>query len=168
MIYFYKNFCKNFYKKQKGFFIVEVLVSTAVTAAVVVFLLGLVQNTVKISAGALERNQAGYLLEEGAEAVRTIRDDGWAGINTINNATTYYLSWNGSKWSLSTTASSISPFTRTLVFEAVSRDGNDDIVSTGGTLDIRTRKVTVSLSWVSSNGVSKNESLVFYIADIRT
>ncbi len=156
-----------FNKTQKGFFLIEVVVATALTATIIIFLLGLVQDTVKISQASLERTQASYLLEEGEEAVKTIRDDAWTNISSIGNGVTQYLSWNGSKWSFSSTDSPIDNFSRSIVFEAVSRDANDDIVTSGGTVDTRTRKVTVTVSWSTSSGV-KTESLVFYIADIRT
>ncbi|MCC7436640.1 hypothetical protein IT402_02065 [Candidatus Nomurabacteria bacterium] len=158
----------SFNKKQKGFFLIEVVVATAVAATVVIFLLGLVQNTVRISAAALERTQASYLLEEGQEATKTIRDGGWSNISLLSNGTNYYFLWSGSEWTLNTTPSSVDSFTRTISFEEVYRDVNDDIASSGGTLDTRTRKGTVTVSWTTSSGSSKSESLTFYIADIRT
>ncbi len=155
-------------KKQLGFFLIEVVIASALAGGILISLLGLVQSTVDISKRSLERTQAGYLLEEGAEAVKTVRDAGWANISTLTNGTTYYISWNGSVWSLSTTPSTVDSFTRTIVFEAVSRDGSDDIVSSGGTYDdVRTRKVTVSITWQATSG-TQTESLVFYLADIRT
>ena len=156
-----------FNKTDSGFFLIEVVVATALTATIIIFLLGLVQDTVKISQASLERTQASYLLEEGQEAVKTIRDDAWTNISSVGNGVTQYLSWNGSKWTFSSTDSPIDNFSRSVVFEAVSRDANDDIVTTGGTVDTRTRKVTVTVSWNTSSG-AKTESLVFYIADIRT
>jgi hypothetical protein len=154
-------------KTQVGFFLVEAVVATALSATVIFFLLGLVQNIVKISQGSLERTQASYLLEEGQEAVKTIRDDGWNNISSIGNGVTNYLSWNGTKWVFSSVDSTIDIFTRTVVLEAVSRDSNSDIVTSGGTVDIRTRKVIITTSWSTSSG-TKTEDLVFYIADIRT
>ncbi len=158
----------SFLKTQKGFFLIEVVVATAITGAVVIFLLGLVQDTVEISAISLEKTQAGYLLEEGGEAIKTIRDDAWTNISSLANSTNYYLSWDGLEWSLSTTPSSIDGFTRVVVFEAVYRDSSDDIVTSGGTLDTRTRKAIITTSWNSSTGGSKSESVELYLADIRT
>lgn len=154
-------------KKQSGFFLIEVVVATALIAGVLISLLGLVQNTVEVSQRALERTQVAYLLEEGSEAVKTIRDGAWTNISTLTNGTTYYLSWSGTAWSLSTTPSTIGVFTRTIVFSAVSRDANSDIVSVGGSADTRTRKITETVTWLAPSG-TQTESLVFYIADIRT
>lgn len=155
-------------KKQLGFFLIEVVIASALAGGILISLLGLVQNTVDISKRSLEKTQAGYLLEEGSEALKTIRDAAWSNISSLSNGTTYYLSWNGSVWQTSTTPSMVDSFTRTVVLEAVSRDGSDDIVSSGGTYDdTRTRKATVTVTWEVQSG-TQTESIVFYLADIRT
>lgn len=157
-----------FKSKQKGFFLIEVVIGTAILGSTIVFLLGLVQNTVEISQKTLERTQASYLLEEGVEATKTIRDDAWSNISSLLDNTVYYLSWNGTRWSFSTTASTIDSFTRTVTFDSVSRDINDDIVFSGGSYDdSRTRKATVNVSWQNFFG-SESESLTFFLSDIRT
>lgn len=154
--------------KQSGFFLIEVVIATALAGGILITLLGLVQKTVDISKRSVERTQVGYLLEEGVEVVKIIRDTGWANISALTNGTTYYLSWNGTSWQTSTTPNTIGSFTRTVVLGAVSRDGSDDIVPSGGTYDDpRTRKVTVSVSWNLPSGL-QTETMVFYIADIRT
>lgn len=150
----------------KGFFLIEVVVAAAVIATVLILLLGSVQNSVEASQRSLERTQASYLLEEGAEAVKSIRDGAWTTISALTNGTTYYLSWSGSAWSLTTTASAVDGFTRTVVFAAVNRNSNDDIVTSGGTLDSGTRKVTITTSWTAAS-TAKSESMSLYITDIR-
>ncbi len=154
--------------KQLGFFLIEVVIASALAGGILISLLGLVQKTVDVSKRSLERTQAGYLLEEGSEAVKIIRDAGWSSISSLTNDTTYYLSWNGSTWTATTAPSVVDSFTRTVVFSAVSRDVNDDIVSGSGSYDdSRTRMATVTVSWTAPSGV-QTETLVFYISDIRT
>lgn len=160
-------------KRQSGFFLVEVVVASALIGGVLILLLSLIQDTVEVSQRSLERTQASYLLEEGVEGVKTIRDqntidtDKWPSIGGLLNDTTYYLAWNGTIWSLSTTPSKVDAFTRTITFNAVSRNASDDIVTSGGTVDTRTRKVTVLVTWNAPSGV-QTESIAFYITDIRT
>ena len=150
-----------------GFFLIEVVVAASIIATVLILLLASIQDSVEASQRSLERTQASYLLEEGAEAVKTIRDSGWTSISGVTNGTTYYLSWNGTTWSLTTTLQTTDIFTRTIVFSAVSRDTNDDIMTSGGTVaDTGTEKVTVNVSWLSQSG-TKSESLELYIANIR-
>ncbi len=154
--------------KQLGFFLIEVVIASALAGGILISLLGLVQETVDLSKRSLERTQASYLLEEGSEVVRIIRDSGWSNITSLANGTTYYLAWNGSSWNTSTTPSNIDSFTRTIVLSSVDRDSGDDIVSSGGSYtDPRTRKVSVTVSWNAPSG-AQTETLIFYISDIRT
>ena len=149
-----------------GFFLIEVVVAAAVIAVVLILLLGSIQDSVEVSQRSLERTQVSYLLEEGAEAVKAIRDGGWATLAALSNETIYYLSWSGTTLSLTTTPQTTDIFTRTIVFSAVSRDGNDDIVASGGTIDTGTRKVTVTTTW-TVGGVARSEALQLYVANIR-
>lgn len=151
---------------QAGFFLLEVVIASAVIATILVLLLGSIRNSVEVSQRSLERTQAAYLLEEGVEAMKAIRNQstGWTTISGLTNGTIYYLSWSGSMWSLSTTPSTIGSFTRTVVVAAVQRDADDDIAASG-TTDTGTKKVTVSVTWTTPSE-TKVETLSFYISDI--
>lgn len=150
--------------QDKGFFLIEVLVATSIITVVLIFLLGSIQDSVEVSKRSLETTIAGYLLEEGAEAVKAIRDQDWAKIPT--DSSTYYLVWNGSMWSLSTTPNTTDIYTRTVTFVEVNRDTNDDIVFSGGTQDEGTRRVIINTSWSAPSG-PKSENLEFFIGNIR-
>lgn len=156
----------------KGFFLVEVVVAAAVIATVLIMLLGAVQNSVEASQRSLERSQVSYLLEEGGEAVKALRDNAWSTVAT--NVTNYYLTCaslgTSMTWSLSATTTgnlcTTGSFVRTVTIGSVYRNGADDIVTTGGTLDPLSKKVTIVVTWSTPSG-SKSESLEFYLFDIR-
>lgn len=157
---FYKN-------SNKGFSLVEVVVASAIISIITFAIVSAAQKGLALSQRALHQTQASYILEEGAEAVKTIRDANWTNISALTIGTTYYLSYNNTTntWSLSTTASTIdSFFTRKVQLSEVNRDANDDIASTG-TVDTRTKKVDVIVSWLSS-GITVSKTLSFYITDI--
>lgn len=150
----------------KGFFLIEVIVAASIISVVLILLLGSIQDSVEVSQRSLERTQASYLLEEGAETVKAIRDNGWqTSILPIVTGTTYYLSWGGSSWSLTQTPINIDNFTRTVLFSDVYRDSNEDI-SSAGTLDPNTKQVTITVTWVVPTG-PKSETLIFYMSNIR-
>ncbi len=155
---------KQVIKKQQGFFLIEVIVAASVIAVVLVLLLGAIQNSIEVSERALERTQTAYLLEEGAEVLKAIRDNSWS---TIAGLTTnlYYPTWNGSNWTLSTTANTIGKFTRSIVCTAVARDTGDDIVETGGTTDTGSKKCTITVSWQTPSG-TQTKFLSLYITNI--
>jgi type II secretory pathway pseudopilin PulG len=152
--------------KQSGFFLIEVVVATSVITVVLILLINAIQSTVEVSQRALERTQAAYLLEEGAEAVKSIRDGGWSSISGLADATTYYLSWGGSAWSLTTTPSTVDAFTRSVVCNTATRDSNDDIASSG-TADTGTKECTVTVAWSAPSGV-QSQALTFYLSNINS
>ncbi len=152
---------------KNGFALVELIVASAIISVTTFALISAGQKGIVLSERALHQTQASYLLEEGAEAVKSIRDAAWSNISGLTVGTTYYLSYNTSTnvWSLSATPNTIdSLFTRTVVLSAVTRDSNDDIASSG-TPDSYTKKVTVTVSWPSSEG-TVSKTLLLYITDI--
>ncbi len=161
---------KNTYavRQNAGIVLVEVLIACAILSVITFGIFSAAQKGIILSELTLRQAQSSFLLEEGAEAVKVIRDVSWATISGLTPGTTYYLSYNTSTntWSLSITPSSINSFTRTVVFSAVSRDETThDIVTSGGATDAGTKKVTITVSWVSGSG-NASKTISFYISDI--
>lgn len=157
---------RKYFKHNKGFSLIEVLIASSVLSILSMVIMSATSKGINLSNQALNQVQAAYLLEEGSESVKIIRDNAWVNISGLNDNTNYYLDFNtnSNTWSLSTTPSTIdSFFTRTVVFSQVYRDGSDDIAS-AGTLDTGTKKVTLSVSWGA--GGSNVKSLSFYISNI--
>jgi Tfp pilus assembly protein PilV len=150
-----------------GFTLVEILVACGIISVTLLSLIASAQKGIELSTQALRQVQASYLLEEGAEATKSIRDANWTNISGLTLGSTYYLSYNTGTniWSLSATPNTVDSFTRIVVITAVSRDGSDDITTSGGTVDTGTKKVTVSVSWPSVSG-TLTKTLSFYIANI--
>lgn len=145
---------------------VEVLVAASIITASVLAAMTVAQKAVYVSFEAFHVNQAGFLLEEGAEAVRIVRDNAWSNISSLTAGTSYYPTFSGSSWTLSTTPNTVGSFTRTVIISNVNRDNStEDIVSSGGTIDAGTKLVTVTVSWVEG-GTTVTKTLQFYISDI--
>lgn len=151
-------------KKKSGFALIEILVACTIISIALIALVTSVQAATQLSRRSVENIQAGFLLEEGAEVTKIIRDNGWSGISSLDIGTTYYPTFSSNTWSLSTTPNTIGAFTRTVVLSAVYRDSNDDIASSG-TLDTGIKKVTETITWNSESG-TQTKTLTFYIADI--
>lgn len=153
---------------KKGFVLVEVIIACAIITTITFAVFSSASKGISLSNLALRHIQASYLLEEGAESVKVIRDTSWTTISNLTIGTTYYLSFNTNTnlWSLTTTPNTTDSFTRKIVFGAVSRNSSDDI-ATSGTNDPRTKKVTITVSWPSGSGTA-SKTLIFYLADIFT
>jgi type II secretory pathway pseudopilin PulG len=152
--------------QNKGFMVVEILVAISIIAVAILVAMTVAQKSVYVSRQALHMNQAAFLLEEGAEAVRIVRDNGWSNISGLTLGTNYYPTFSGGTWTLSATANTVGIFTRTVTLASVNRDSStSDIVSSGGALDVGTKLVTVTVSW-SEGGATLTKTLQFYIMDI--
>lgn len=160
---------KNKRKLVCGFMVVEILVAVSIITISILAAMTVAQKSVYVSRQAFHSTQAGFLLEEGAEAVRILRDNAWTNISELNVNTNYYLKFSGGTWITSTTDSdgTVGIFTRKITFANVNRDANYNIVTSGGTLEssIFSKLVTVTVSWLEG-GTTVTKTLQFYLMDI--
>lgn len=145
----------------KGVSIVEILVVVAVLGSTLASLLGLANFSLGASVLSRQTSQAAALAQEGMEVVRSIRDN--AGWNQVTNGS-HGLSANDAGWSFLGTADNIDIFSRTVLIEDVQRDAEDNIVSSGGTNDLNTKKATVTVSW-QEKGRSREVKLSAYLTN---
>ena len=153
---------------QGGFGLVEVLVGSSIIAAVLISLLGVAGNFIRVSHATVRTTQGVYLLEEGVEASRLIRDGGWtANIVPLSVGATYRFAWDTSTdtWVPTTTIHYIDGmFDRTFTLSDVYRNADDDIAGSG-TLDPNTRLVTVTVSWRGPSEATTSKSISTYITN---
>jgi len=135
-------------KLNRGFGLIEIIIGSAILATSLLGISSYYQQSLKVSRTTAQTVQTSLLLEESLEVAKFFRDTSWTNISAPATGTTFYLSFNGTNWATSTTNTYIDgTFERTIRLDDVYRDGTDDIVSTGGTLDVGTRKVTATVSW---------------------
>lgn len=151
-----------------GFTLIEILLSVGMLTMFMTANFLYYKTVLDVSRQTTEYIQAGFLLEEGVEAVKLMRDKGWAAnIATLTNGQQYYLAWTGSRWATSSTPVLIENiFTRSFVVDEVYRSVNDDIVSSGGFLDTGTKKVAVTTSWLTKSGTTSSQTIETYITNL--
>lgn len=156
-------------KNKKGFSLVEVLVGSSIICLSLILIVNLEAGISKIGLSSTGRVQAGMLAEEGVTAIQNIRNSSWQNISSLNNGVEYGLVWNDTlnSWVSTTTISSIdNNFVRTFTLSEVRRDAvSFDIVTSGGVIDLGTRKFTVNISWNSGFGTS-TKTMTSYIYNI--
>lgn len=133
---------------KRGFGLIEIVIGSAVLSTALLSISAYYQQAIRVSRSTATTVQASYLLEEGVEVARIFRDMGWSNISAPPDGTSYYLTFNGTKWATSTTNTYVDGiFERTMRFDNVNREmGTEDIVPLG-TQDPNTRKVTVAVSF---------------------
>lgn len=151
----------------KGTSLIEVVVGLAVIASALLLLGNIAQYSLRLVETSTMRLQAAFLLSEGAEAVKTMRDRGWtADISPLALDTDSYLEFSANQWKATTTPETIDGvFKRKFVAAAVQRNSSDDIVPSGGTTDPNTKKITVTVSW-NQGSRQFSESIATYITNL--
>ena len=152
-------------KNSRGFMMVEVLVVASIITVSVLAAMAVAQKSVYVSRQALHNLEAGFLLEEGVEAVRILRDNSWDNISALSPATDYYPLFSGGSWTLSITPQTIGIFTRKINVASVNRDDSSGAISPAGTDDPGTKLITATVSW-PEGGATPSKTLPFYIMDI--
>ena len=151
---------------KKGFGIIEIVIATTIISIAFLIMMSTASMSLKFSEKSVVRLKADFLLEEGVEAVKIIRDNDWTtNIASLSVGTDYFLEFNGAIWVVSVNNILIEGvFERKFVVNDVYRDANDDI-SSYGVLDPNTKKITVYVSW-SEDGSTVTRSISFYILNI--
>ena len=151
---------------RKGFGLIEIIVGSTILTISLIAISTYFQKSLQLNQDSGKTVQASFLLEEGIEVVKFFRDTSWQNISGLTAGTSYFLQFDGAKWA--TTSSNIfveGVFERKMVIDNVSRDANDDIVSSGGTNVPDTKKATVSVSWLGRNGTT-TKSIATYLTNI--
>lgn len=153
--------------KCRGFSILEMVIAAAILSMSLLGISSFYQNALRVSRTTTAFVQTNYLLEESVEAVKLMRDKSWnSNIAKLTPGVPYHLVYSSGLWATTTTTTLIDGiFDRMFILENVNRDGNDDITISGGTLDVGTKKLTVSVAWGGSMGTT-TKSLSTYIANI--
>lgn len=153
-------FCKKrCLRLKKGITIVEVLFGVAIMASFISFLSLAFLLYIQIATAGPKHTAGVFLADEGVEAVKSIRNKGWASeIETLNKDVSYHLYLSDSGWQATTTEQLIDgTFTRVFVLKGVDRDVDGKIVEVGGTLDTDSLKVDVLVTWDGVIGRSEIE-----------
>lgn len=145
---------------------VEIVVGAAVLSTALLGIATFFQSALVVSGTTGAAIRGDYLLEEGVEAVKLLRDESYAAnLSQFSTTTPTYLTWNGTIWATSTTNVYIDGmFERNILAGDVVRDVNGDIAA-AGTFDPNTKLITVTVAW-QARGATTTKTIQTYIMNI--
>ncbi len=152
---------------QKGISLVEVIIASAIISVSMMYISNVYGNFLALSVENTDKVQAVFLLDEGVEAIKTMRSYAWSTVASSSPSSTYYLTWQNARWQSTTTPIVIdSKFTRKYTVANVYRDSSTlNIVTSGGVLNQDSKLITVDVSWLN-NGATSTKQLSFYIFNL--
>jgi hypothetical protein len=143
---------------QKGNSIVEVVVGATILSVVALAFLGAMAALSRFHERDMYAIKGSLLTEEGIEALRYIKDTGWANISSVPVNQTRYLLVSPNAWAITTNPEIIDGvFYRSFKISQVQRNSTDDIVSSGGVVDLNTLLLDVSVSWQQRGSTTTSE-----------
>lgn len=151
--------------KSKGLGMVEIIVVVAVVIVAFTAILQLFKLQLQSERAKREELGAYALLTETMEAVRSIRDAGWANLSSLTLGADYYAVISGGAWTLVITdPGPLDGYTRWVVLGSVQRNASDDIVPSGGIVDSGTLEATAYVEW-SSGTATRTKTLTTYLTN---
>jgi hypothetical protein len=155
----------NAHTKKQGIGMIEIIVGIGIFITVIISVVSAYRFLMRFSGMTSRTVKAHYLLEEGAEVARILRDSGWDMFTSLALDTPYYLARKGNSWEATTTTQVIEDgFYRTMLLSEVYRDASGDI-AISGTLDSGMRFVTISVSWLRGTSTT-TRSMSLYLANL--
>ncbi len=146
--------------KRQGQMLVELLVVLGLSVVILPALLNGYVSTRQGRNDAQKRYEATLLATEAYHAVRSVREGGWANVATNG---TYYPVVAGNAWSLATGSATVNGITRSIIISNVQRSATTGaIVTSGGVVDLSTKKVEIVLTWQGTINQTLNRTL--YVA----
>lgn len=156
---------KNLFTSSKGAGLVEIVVGVGVFALVMAGLTSTYTLVLKAASSNTRLVKANFLLEEGVEAVRSMRDTSWSDVSSLTPGGDYFLYFDGVSWEATTIPYLVDgTFDQRLTLEEVKRDGDGKISDTGA-VDNGTVKATVSVSW-QHKGSTSTKSISSYFVNL--
>lgn len=156
----------------QGYSVVEVVLAAAMfmlfaTVAITVVLQGFDANRL-----GGEETIANQYAAEGIEAAKSIKNQAYSNLTSLTSADRGITRNASNVWAfLGDTTNNVlnsgKNYTRTIKVESVLRDGSGNIVSTGGTNDPDTKKITSTVSWSFNSARPESIVLSTYLTDWR-
>ncbi len=158
-------------RHDRGIGLVEVVIGAAIVSASLVGIIQAFSLYVQAGFEGTNRVKATALAEEGIEATRFLRDQGFSSFAALTTGTPYRLSFASNTWQATTSNTFIDgKFDRVVVIDSAYRRTSDqDIVASTSpdtkALDANARKITVTVSWMARAATS-SVVLSTYMTDL--
>lgn len=155
---------KNLWVNKNGQSLIEVIVAMAIFALMATAMIGLSLGSFNSLQRGGDNTEARALAMEGIEAVRSIRDGAWNELILNQSA----VEVSGGQWIFTGegTTETLGKYARTITLENVCRNVTDDITTCPGSYtDVHSKKVTVVISWVTTNNANVSIQEVSYLTN---
>jgi hypothetical protein len=152
---------------KKGISLVEVIIASSIIGLSMIYISNVYGNFLTLSLENTDKVQAVFLLDEGVEAMKTMRSYAWSTIASSTPGVVYYLTWQSGRWQSTTTLTLVdNKFIRKYTVSNVYRDPTTlNIVDVGGTLNSDSKIINMDVSW-NYKGSTSTKTTSFYMFNL--
>lgn len=140
---------KKLIENNKGFSLVEIILAAALFCIFSASALLLLFSSLKAEQQGNQTQTALSYATDGIEAVRAIKDDSFDRLVDTEGSG---LVFSGGEWDLSSDHDDFEIYRRVVSISPAERDGDGNIVSSGGTEDLNMKRVLSFVSWTTPSG----------------
>ncbi len=159
--------------KEKGQMLAEILVAVIIAAIIIGGISTTVGTSVITGDKVRQMTSAITVIQETIEGVKVITESGWIDLYCLPSGTCpgtkgtsnhYFLNYINGRWQIQAGENhrimDNIDYTFYFIVENVNRDALGNIVSSGGTEDPSTKKITATVNWDPNNSISMVEYLM--------
>lgn len=156
----------NIKRNPNGFGIVEVIVAMGLFVIIATTAVVTVAGTFSTNRLGDEETHATLIAQKGLEAARSMKNQGWTTPFLGTSCTSGCgISLGSGVYSWLGTGNTAVQYTRVINVSDVERDGSGDIVTSGGTVDPNTKKITSTVTWNFTPSRSNTVAVSTYVTD---
>lgn len=149
---------------RRGIGLIEAVIASALVTLIFSGLIAVFNFYLKNSVNLTDNIKSEFLAKEALEALRSIRDEDYALLSSLIRGNDYYLYFNGTKWTSTTTPQYVDNFDRRIKVYDVLRDGAGNI-AVAGTPDPDTLLLTTTVAW-QEKGATTTREISTYLGNI--
>lgn len=163
---FYQLVIGQAWSGDRGFGLIEVIVAVALIAVLSVVAVTTVVGSFSTNRLSQDETEATLLAQQGLEAAHSIKHKGWTSPFLATDCSSGCgLTAGGSGWTWSGSNNVLGDYTRVVTISSVQRDGSNTIVTSGGSDDPDTKRITSTVTWDFSPSRSNSITLETYVTN---
>lgn len=163
---FYQLVLGQAWSGDRGFGLIEVIVAVALIAVLSVVAVTTVVGSFSTNRLSQDETEATLLAQQGLEAAHSIKRKGWTSPFLATDCSSGCgLTAGGSGWTWSGSNNVLGDYTRVVTISSVQRDGSNTIVTSGGSDDPDTKRITSTVTWDFSPSRSNSITLETYVTN---
>ncbi len=155
--------------RKKAFSLVEILLAIALFAFAFSTVGFITADTLRFAHNNDKRNKALELIQSYVNSLNLIKSNNWGDIIAHTSSSQQkYIVASSETLSIQNGSEIVDGVTVSFLIETIMRDENREIIESGGSVDVGSRKITITTTWVDNLNITNIENYILYLNNWNT